>query len=88
MDLCLDMLARTSPAPLGAFRPWSCTPASLFFPHIFLPPTEALAVRGGQTPQPGSPFPAPSSSAGHAIKSCFALFLSPYADLNPFFPGV
>lgn len=34
MDLCLDVLAGTSPAPLGVFQPWSCTPAPLWLPHV------------------------------------------------------
>lgn len=46
MDLCLDVLSGTAPAPLGVSQPWSRMSAPSFFPHISLLPTQALAAWG------------------------------------------
>lgn len=89
MDLCLDVLARTSPAPLGVFQPWSCTPAPLFFPTCLTFAHAGSGSAGGWTPRPGSPFPAPSSSEPDArLSLALFCFSPPMLTSTLFFPGV
>lgn len=83
MGLCLDVLARTAPAPLEFSSPGPACLLPWSFPLVSLVPAQAPAV-GGRQLRPR----ARQLRAGRVIKSRFVLFLSPYADLNPFFPGV